>query len=422
MVKAIGRSLLTVFMIVAAVTDMQADAGDSVSVTASGSAPVVHRLEAEVVDGAVLHTNRFLEGYNPEVRTMNQYFTLKMKYAFMPSPDSEEARIYKGVYQGAGLAYHHLNPQIGNPVSVYLFQGATIATLSRRLALNYEWDFGVAYGWKSFEGGKRPDNRVIGSKMTAYMDVDFYLRWMLSAQWDLNMGLALSHFSNANTALPNAGLNTASLKLSLAYYLNRPEELPAAGPLPSFKRHWTTDVVLYGAWKRKGYENDFGTYTLPDTYGVVGANVNPMYHLNHWFNVGASLDMSYDHSANLSYDDQKKVVDTEATPEEDTEAPENSTPPDYGDRIVHPGWYKQVTAGLSVRGEFVMPYFSINFGIGHNFVNAGSSSFNGFYEILALKVFLSRQLFLHIGYSLNDFHHPNNLMLGIGYRFGSRRR
>ena len=35
------------------------------------SSRTVHRLEAEVIDGAVLHTNRFLEGYNPEVRTMN---------------------------------------------------------------------------------------------------------------------------------------------------------------------------------------------------------------------------------------------------------------------------------------------------------------------------------------------------------------
>ena len=418
MVKPIGGILLTVFLTVASATDMLARTEDSVSVADVDSMPVIHRLEAEVIDGAGLHTNRFLEGYNHEVRTMNQYFTLKMKYAFMPSPDSEEARIYKGVYQGAGLAYHHLNPQIGNPVSAYLFQGATIATLSRRLSLNYEWDFGVAYGWKSYADGKRPDNRVIGSKMTAYMDVDLYLRWMLSGQWDFNMGLTASHFSNANTTLPNAGLNTASLKLSLAYYLNRPEELPAERPLPPCQHYWATDIVVYGAWKRKGYENDFGAFTLPDTYGVFGVNVNPMYHLNHWFNAGASLDIAYDHSANLKLADNKEPSDDsdETTTQESEEKSDGSTP------ILAPSWYKQVSAGLSLRGEFVMPYFSINFGIGHNFINAGSSSFKGFYEILALKIALSKKVFLHVGYSLYDFQHPNNLMLGVGYRLGGPRR
>ena len=401
---------LTVTMTASALDTLQ----DSIP-AARDSAGIIHRLEAEVVDGAVFHTHRFLEGYNPEVRTMNQYFTLKAKYAFMLPPGSEKGRIYKGAYQGVGLAYHHLNPQIGNPLSLYLFQGATIATLSSRLSFNYEWDFGVAYGWKSYGGGERPENRVIGSKMTAYMDADFYLRWKLSRQWDVNFGLTASHFSNGNTTLPNAGLNVASLKLSLAYYLNRTDEEPVAGPLPDFQRHWSTDVVLFGGWKRRGAESDFGTLVLPDTYGVVGVNVNPMYNLSHWFNVGASLDVYHDGSANLIIGDKKKTSSIEK-PDESSDQTSS-----YGN-ISRPAWYRQMAAGVSARGEFVMPYFSINFGIGHNFINAGDGTFKGFYELLALKVALSRTTFIHIGYSLYDFQYPNNLMLGVGYRFGSRRK
>ena len=414
MVEAIRTKLLTAVLAVTAATSQGAQTPDSVA-AATDTMRTIHRLEAEVVDGTVLHTNRFLEGYNPEVRTMNQYFTLKAKYAFMPLPGSEQARIYKGVYQGVGLAYHHLNPQIGNPVSLYLFQGATIATLSRRLSLNYEWDFGVAYGWNSYEGGKRPDNRVIGSKMTAYMDVDLYLRWMLSQQLDLNFGLTASHFSNGNTSVPNAGLNVASLKLSLAYYLNRPAEEVASGPLPPFERHWSMDVLLFGGWKKRGSDTDMGTYVLPGTYGVVGVNVNPMYNLSHRFNVGASLDMYYDHSANLVVDEDKKKSKLDAS---DGEV-KLLAPEDY---LTTPAWHKQVTAGVSVRGEYVMPYFTINFGIGRNFINAKSGVFNGFYELLALKIGLTHNTFIHIGYSLYDFQFPNNRMLGVGYRFGSRRR
>ncbi len=415
------RGLLTVCLTLAVTIGSWGQALDPgqgqvpVPMTPPDTTKVVHRLEAEVVDGAVFHTNPYLKGYNPEVRTMNQYFTLKAKYAFMPPPASEKARIYKGSYQGVGLAYHHLNPQIGHPFSAYLFQGATIATLSRRVSFNYEWDFGLAYGWKSYAGGERPDNRVIGSKLTAYMDANFYFRWMLSPQWDVTLGFSASHFSNGNTSLPNAGLNVASLRLSMAYYINRSAEQPADGPLPAFQRHWSTDVVLFGGWKRKGTESDFGALILPDTYGVVGINVNPMYNFNHWLNFGASLDTYYDGSANLVVDEPKSTDtgDAEATTE---------NPQEFGGNVSRPAWYRQVAVGASLRGEFVMPYFTINFGIGHNFINAGSGRFKGFYELLALKIGLSRSTFLHIGYSLYDFQHPNNLMLGVGYRFGSRRR
>ena len=63
-----------------------------------------------------------------------------------------------------------------------------------------------------------------------------------------------------------------------------------------------------------------------------------------------------------------------------------------------------------------MPIFSINFGIGHNVLYKGES-LKGFYQILALKTYVTPRLYLHVGYQLNKFHDPKNLMLGFGYRF-----
>ena len=83
--------------------------------------------------------------------------------------------------------------------------------------------------------------------------------------------------------------------------------------------------------------------------------------------------------------------------------------------VVHMApWHKRVGMGLSGRVEFVMPYFTINFGIGHNVVNAKTDDLKGFYEILALKINILRKSYIHIGYSLYDFYYPNNLMLGLG--------
>ena len=366
---------------------------------AAGDSAVIHRIEVEAVPGRILHTNAFLKGYNSEVRTMNHSFLAKVKYAFAPPEQSEQALIYKGVYQGVGLAVHDFNPQLGHPVSAYIFQGATIKTLAPRLSLNYEWDFGLTYGWKAHDWVTNPENRVIGSKMTAYIDVDLYLCWMLSREWDLNLGATITHYSNGNTSIPNAGLNVVAAKASVAYYINRQQMHPASKPLPPVDRYWLWDLTLYGAWKKKGVDTEAGAYALPGTYGVVGFTLNPLYHVNHWLNVGASLDGSYDGSANM-----------EINPSALTKTYWDGSDAD----IYKAPWYQRVALGLSARTEFVMPYFTINFGIGHNFVNAGTQDLKGFYEILALKIHLLQQAYLHIGYSLYDFYYPNNLMLGIG--------
>ena len=76
--------------------------------------------------------------------------------------------------------------------------------------------------------------------------------------------------------------------------------------------------------------------------------------------------------------------------------------------------------GLSLRAELVMPIFSINAGLGRNLVCHGDDT-QGFYQILALKTYVTRHLFLHVGYQLSKFKDPNNLMLGLGYRFHDKR-
>ena len=383
---------MTMAVMVGTVTAFAASDNDST---------LTHRIESEVAPGLILHTNKFLRGNNPEVRTMNHSFTAKLKYAFQAPRTSEQALIYKGAYQGVGLAIHDFNPQLGNPVSAYLFQGATIATLAKRLSLNYEWDFGLTYGWKPYDKDKHPENHVIGSKMTAYINANVYLRWALSNHWDVNLGGAFTHYSNGNTSMPNAGLNAFEGRLSMAYYINRDLNYDDPRPLPAFQKNLHTDVTLYGAWKRKGVDTTEGAYAIPGTFGVIGFNINPMYGMNHWLNLGASLDVQYDHGSNIELDEKAL-----------TETYWNGT-----DADIHiPAWYKQVSAGLSARAEFVMPYFTINFGIGHNVLNAAATDFKGFYEVLALKVAMSQRTYLHIGYSLYDFYYPNNLMLGVGYR------
>ena len=351
----------------------------------------VHQLMFDYRPGAILHTNDFLRGKNPEVRTMNHDMGYYLKYAFSAPEGSEQARIYRDAYQGIGIGWNEFNPQLGNPVSVFLLQGARIASLSNRLALNYEWNLGLTFGWKPYDEIDNPDNKLIGSRVTAYIGFDLYLRWIASRHVDLNFGLNVTHYSNGNTQFPNLGLNTAALRIGAAYYINRhsPRLLYRHEAMPAVSHDITYDLILYGAWHQRGYYmSDSEAYILPGTYAVAGFNFNPMYRFNHWLKAGLSLDGTYDRGAN---------VDLAGV------APESV--------------WRQMALGASARVEFCMPYFAINFGIGSNFVNA-TDDFHGIYELLALKLNLTHRFLLHIGYCLNDFHRPKHLMLGVGWRFG----
>lgn len=351
----------------------------------------VHQLMFDYRPGAILHTNDFLRGKNPEVRTMNHDMGYYLKYAFSAPEGSEQARIYRDTYQGIGIGWNEFNPQLGNPVSVFLLQGARIASLSNRLALNYEWNLGLTFGWKPYDEIDNPDNKLIGSRVTAYIGFDLYLSWIASRHVDLNFGLNVTHYSNGNTQFPNLGLNTAALRIGAAYYINRhsPRLLYRHEAMPAVSHDITYDLILYGAWHQRGYYmSDGEAYILPGTYAVAGFNFNPMYRFNHWLKAGLSLDGTYDRGAN---------VDLAGV------APESV--------------WRQMALGASARVEFCMPYFAINFGIGSNFVNA-TDDFHGIYELLALKLNLTHRFLLHIGYCLNDFHRPKHLMLGVGWRFG----
>ncbi len=360
----------------------------------------VHQIAVDLMPGLILHTNDFLRGSNPEVRTMNHNTGFRLKYAFSAPEQSEEARIFRDAYQGIGIGYNDFNPQLGNPLSVFLLQGARIASLSNRLSINYEWNLGLAFGWHPYNEETNPDNKVIGSRVTAYIGLDFYLRWIMSRHVDMNLGVGVAHYSNGNTQYPNLGLNTAFLNLGASYYIGRKANhlLHRHEVAPPVSHDINYDLIVYGAWRQRGgYENGY-PFLLNGKTAVVGFNFNPMYRLNHWLKLGASLDGTYDRTANIYYD--VDYID-----------------PDYNDQYRRPSTAKQMTLGMSARAEFTMPYFAINFGIGKNFLNT-EGEFGGMYEVLALKINITRRSLLHIGYSLNDFHTPKHLMLGVGWRFG----
>jgi hypothetical protein len=386
----------------------------------SDSTSITSKIAANLRYGYVpTHGDGYLRGDNPSGNTLNSVGFAHLQYMFQFNRNSRLGRLYPTAYQGIGVGYTHYfqsgaettvdgfkytsyrskESLLGSPILLYVLQGARIASLSRRLSLDYQWNFGASFGWNCYDYDKNPDNNVIGTKTNAYINLGFILNYELSPRVRLTAGLDLTHFSNGNTGHPNAGVNNIGGRIGMIYTLGKLKADDFQLPELQIDHYINYDLIVYGASRRKGYIDDTEATMIPGHFGIIGLNFNPMYNFNKYFRAGASLDFQYDESANIH---------------------DYRVPGTYGDNIkfYRPSFREQFAAGISVRGELVMPIFSINVGIGRNLLYKGADT-KGWYQILALKTSLTKSIFLHVGYQLSHFEDPNNLMLGVGYRFNA---
>lgn len=360
------------------------------------------RIGAEMNPAWVPGTNGFLKGENAEGKSIRSTFSGDIRADFSFSPLSREGMLYKGLYQGIGLGVNTFfsNSLLGTPLSIYVYQGAPIVYLDERLWLGYEWQFGVACGWKHFSWDADDDNVAVSTPVTAHMGFGLKFHYDLSDRWRVSAGLSANHYSNGNTSWPNAGVNTIGATVGFAYTLNPQRKAPA----PDYglseeadKGRWLYDIVLYGSVRKRivlvGEPPE--PQLCPGEFGILGLQLSPMRSLNRWVAVGPSLDLQWDESAGLS---QYWVDGTS------------------GDTIKfrRPPFGKQIGVGLSAHAELTMPIFSVNAGIGYDIVTTKGD--RAFYQSLTLKAFVSRRAYLNIGYRLGSFKEPQNLMLGIGVR------
>ena len=373
---------------------------------------LTHVVSAEFRPAYVFPTGAFLRGDNAAGKPIDTHLSGHLKYGFRFAPDTYWGRLYPHAVQGIGVAYNtFLNAsEMGNPVSVYVFQTAPVFTLSPRLSLDYEWNFGASFGWKKYDPDSNSMNMLVGSKINAYINLGFFLNWAIDSQTRLKAGIDVTHYSNGNTGYPNAGINSIGAAVGLTRYFGATsgaERSDASSALHTampqdFRSRMSYDLVLYGATRKKAvYPADADPVLVPGSFGIAGLNFTPMYSFSRYFRAGVSLDAQYDESANIG----DHIVDGLVYPDADNI------------RFHRPPFREQFSVGLSVRAEVVMPIFSINLGIGRNILCKGPDT-DAFYQILALKTHLTRRLFLHVGYQLSRFKDPNNLMLGLGWRFG----
>ena len=332
-----------------------------------------------------------------------------LKYSFSKSPSTEGGRFFPGVYQGLGLSVNDFANRrgLGVPINLYLLQGAPVWRISDRLSLDYEWNFGVSMGWKpcreanDYSSIDAHSNLIVGSKVNAYINLGIMLRWRVTDHWSITAGLDGTHFSNGNTSFPNPGVNLCGVRVGVSRSfrpsLRQGDFLPDTTKL---KYKLSYELTAYGAWRKRVYRGGEKPVLLRGHFPVAGFSFAPMYEVARIFRAGVSADFQWDESTNL----RKHYAS-------------GSNSDDI--RFYRPSFISQVCAGVAARAELVMPYFSVNCGIGYNFV--GPEETRASYQMANLKIYVTKGLYLNIGYQLLNFSKQNNLMLGLGYTFRSNR-
>lgn len=370
----------------------------------SGSPLTAHTIGFELRPAWVPPTNSYLRREYPEDPNISSTVSPHLRYSFKFSPDTKEGAFYPHAYQGIGLSYTQFfeDTNLGHPVTLYLFQGSRIASLSQRLSLDYEWNFGASAGWKKSHPLDPYPLKPVGSNVNVYINLSFLLSYKIDRRWTFTAGVEGTHYSNGNTHLPNSGINTLGGRIGMAYRFGDDKSEMRPEIKPDFKRGMGYDLTVYGATRQRifyEYPDSEGEY-IPGSFGVVGLNFAPMYAFNRYLRAGISADFQYDESANIA------KYHVPGTYDEDI-------------KFYRQKFKDRFSAGLSLHAELTMPIFSINVGIGRNLIADGRDT-EITYQTLALKAYIIKGAYLQAGYQLRDFHHPNNLMLGVGYTFGTR--
>lgn len=359
-----------------------------------------HALSLQIGGGYNLTGHYYYKGSNPDNRRLNKHLAFNLRYSFAFNPQTTIGQDYPTAYQGIGVATHTFfaHRSLGTPLAVYLFQGGRILDFSKSIGVGYEWNFGISWGWVA--------NDATRSTCNAMINISLPFTWQIGSGWEMSLAPTYTHFSNGDTAFPNSGIDSYGVKLGVTKRFDNIKERAAgrkyisSHPSLRDKHFWervSWDVLVYGGWRADRFMSNGKFCLINKPFPNWGAQINPLYHFNQYFSLGASIDIFTDTSANL-YDA--------------TFDPATGEVSGYS----KPSLWEQTAVALSVRGEIRMPFCSVGVGIGSNIIQHGYDM-KRLYSVFGLKIFVIKDAFIYVGYRLSTLKYTRNIMYGFGYRF-----
>ena len=313
--------------------------------------------------------------------------------------------VYGMPYYGIGVGFYDFNSTAaGNPVSVYLLQGGILKAFSIRSFLKYEWNFGASFNWNRYDPLTNPGNQCISAPVNVYFAANLYYNYLLSKDFDLNIGLALNHVSNGATRMPNSGVNTAVAFVGLTYYFDRERIINEFNPTlraPLYDNsRLISDFTFNTTVRQRQFDTDETGLSSPfvdKTFFVGNASYALLHMPTYKYRYGVGFDIVYDESAGYK---AKKIG----------ENPDGSDITQLTKGKLMDRW----ALGLSVRGDIVMPKYSVSGIVGYEVIK-GKKPDSPFYQAFNVKVPFWDNLYASFTIRSQNFSKAQYMFLGIGY-------
>ncbi len=353
--------------------------------------------------GEIMPTNKFIENSDNA-----QAYSANLKYGYKASKDSPVNHFFGMPYLGIGLkfTYMPMHDSFGYPITPYLFQGANLYKLNDKLSLNYEWNLGMSFNWKTYDPFTNRDNIAISSGLNVHVAFIPHLDWKVSDNSNLKLGFSLSHFSNGSTNQPNYGLNLLSSFLEYDYAINEEPGTVVETKDPKDVSKWNLDYMFTLSTREVMFDTT-GTGLLSKyidhKFTVLAFTLSPYRVYNHRFKYGVGLDVVYDESVNAT-------------------AWREYNPIDGGmyDRIKLGSFGDRFVFGASGKGELTMPYYSIYGSLGYNFIQ--KEDITRLYQMIGVRVYMKDNLYGGFAIRAIHFGQAYCFYWSLGYTIGKNKK
>ncbi len=264
--------------------------------------------------GFVMPTNEYLRGDYEGGEPVRNYGSLSLEFGWQTRGE----KLWHQVYGNPGWGFGIYHAEFGRPEDL----GAPWALFGyyegpfkrwKRVSIYYHYRMGFSLGWKPFDPVGNPHQISLGSSKAVYANLRIFLRYRISRSFDLEAGVAFSHFSNGSTVKPNKGINMISPAIGIHYALEGQEFIKPSAPMPEYEDNWE----WYAAFNFGQKQVVFDTTNAPKeidrryigvNYTIFGISSAFYRQFSHKSKFGAGIDFLYDESINADIDTENGYV------------------------------------------------------------------------------------------------------------------
>ena len=325
------------------------------------------------------------------------------RFGYIVPKGSSIDMIFKSPQVGIGALIGHCERgfEFGNPVALYLYQGAKVKQFSEKISLDYLLSLGSIYMPVHYDPVRYPDKYMFGNGFNIFLSYDLNVVWRLSEKIDFKLGVNASHISNGNTREPNNGINNAGLLLGIAYRLASDRNMThdIFDPQVNNKK-WVHDVAIISSSRNRSFifpETEEEIFTKR-SHHIWGVSYSASYLLIRRLTTGLGAEFIYDNSAGVHLSDYTVIGENKVT----------------GHVTKGPTSQRLCVSPLII-GEYAMPYYSIFLSL--NYALFGGYGYEKkFHQVAGVKIPFSNGLYGAFGITAYNLSKAEHLYFALGIK------